>query len=173
MNLEGLDVIDNKILNVIQNNARLSYSDIAELVGLSRVAVKNRMDVMEKNGIIQGYKTIINSSKVPNGISFILDLEFIPELYQEVVEVLGRDRYLRQVYSTTGDCHLHAVGFAPNTKTLESHVNYLYRNTKGIRKLGWQILMSTIKNLDGGVEYERKQEDINQYGESSVERNNN
>ena len=165
MNLEGIDVIDNKILKVLQNNARLSYSDIADLVGLSRVAVKNRMDVMEKNGIIQGYKTIINSSKVPNGISFILDLEVIPESYQEVVEVLGRDRYLRQVYSTTGDCRLHAVGFAPNTKTLESHVNYLYRNTKGIRKLGWHILMSTIKDLDGGVEYERKQEDINQYGE--------
>ena len=173
MNLEGIDVIDNKILKVLQNNARLSYSDIADLVGLSRVAVKNRMDVMEKNGIIQGYKTIINSSKVPNGISFILDLEVIPESYQEVVEVLGRDRYLRQVYSTTGDCRLHAVGFAPNTKTLESHVNYLYRNTKGIRKLGWHILMSTIKDLDGGVEYERKQEDINKYGESSVECNNN
>lgn len=161
MNMEGLDVLDNKILEVIRNNARLSYSDIGEKVGLSRVAVKNRMEAMEKNGIIQGYRTIIDPTKVPNGIQFIIDIEAIPELYQEVVDVLGNDRNLRQVYSTTGECRIHAIGFAPNTKTLESHVNHLFRNTKGIRKLGWHLLLSTIKDIDGGVEYEGKHKEFN------------
>ena len=155
MNIEGLDALDNKILEQIRDNARLSYSDIGERVGLSRVAVKNRMEILEKKGIIQGYKTIIDPTKIPEGLQFIIDIETLPELYQEVKDVLGCDRYLRQIYATTGSCRLHAIGFAPNAKTIEVHVNYLFRNTKGIRKMEWHLLLSTIKDIDGGVEYVR------------------
>lgn len=66
MNIEGLDRFDHAILEVIKDHARMSYSEIGEKVGLSRVAVKNRMEIMEKKGIIQGYKTVIDETKVPN-----------------------------------------------------------------------------------------------------------
>lgn len=155
MNIEGLDRIDNAILNVIKENARMSYSEIGENVGLSRVAVKNRMDILEKNGIIKGYKTLIDETKLPEGVSFILDVEVIPEEYQNVAELLTRDRFLRRIYSTTGECRLHCVGFAPNNRTLESHVNHLFRSTKGIRKMNWNMLLRTIKDVDGGVDDER------------------
>jgi DNA-binding Lrp family transcriptional regulator len=161
MNVEGLDALDNKIIDVLKENARATFSEIGERVGLSRVAVKNRIEIMEQSGIIQGYKAIVNPTKVPQGIAFTIDVEAMPEMYQEVVEVLARDKFLRQVYSTTGESRLHAIGFAPNVTTLESHVNYLFKNTKGIRRLSWNLLLTTIKDVDGGVEYEREvQENI-------------
>ena len=156
MNIEGLDKMDNAILDVIKDNARMNYSDIGEKVGLSRVAVKNRMEIMEKKGIIRGYKTVIDETKAPEGISFILDVEASPEEYQNVVDVLVNDKYLRQVYRTTGPCRIHCVGFAPNSRTLDSHVNHLFRNTKGIRKLNWNMLISAIKDVDGGNDDECK-----------------
>ena len=67
MNIEGLDALDNRILEVLKNNARATFSEIGEVVGLSRVAVKNRIEVMEKNGVIQGYIAIIDKTKVPQG----------------------------------------------------------------------------------------------------------
>lgn len=168
MNIEGLDKLDNAILGVIKDNARMSYSDIGEKVGLSRVAVKNRMEIMEKKGIIQGYKTIIDETKAPEGISFILDVEAIPEEYQRVVEILVRDRFIRQIYSVTGECRIHCVGFAPNNRTLDSHVNHLFRSTKGIRKMNWNMLLRTIKDVDGGVEYDEceKSEHMESRGEA-------
>ena len=39
MFLEGLDALDQKIVQLLIENARLSYSDIGEKVGISRVAV--------------------------------------------------------------------------------------------------------------------------------------
>lgn len=66
MNIEGLEKLDNAILEVIKDNARMSYSDIGEKVGLSRVAVKNRMEILEKNGIIQGYKRRFTVVETPN-----------------------------------------------------------------------------------------------------------
>ena len=158
MNTEGLDKLDYAILDVIKENARKNYSDIGDIVGLSRVAVKNRMGAMEKAGIIKGYKTVVDETRAPEGISFVLDVEVIPEEYENVVENLASDRYLRQIYSTTGECRIHCVGFAPNQRTLEAHVNHLYIRTKGIRKMSWHMLLSTIKDVDGGVEYVRYQE---------------
>ena len=155
MSVLGLDVLDNMILNVIKDNARMSYSEIGEKVGVSRVSVKKRMDAMEEKGIIQGYKTVVKTNKLPEGISFIVDVETFPEEFQNVLETLSEDMLLRQIYTTTGDCRIHAIGMAPNASTLESRVNYLFRNTKGIKKLGWHMLLSTIKDVDGGVMYER------------------
>ena len=156
MYIAGLDKLDNKILSALENNARATYSEIGELVGLSRVAVKNRMEVMEKNGIIQGYKTVVNPTKVPGGVRFFVDVEAVPELYKEVVDALGQDCFLRQVYTTTGECRLHAIGFAPNITTMEAHVKLLFNQTKGIRKMSYHLLLSTIKDVDGGIAYERE-----------------
>ena len=125
MYIEGLDEKDNKILEVLKDNARATYSEIGEVVGLSRVAVKNRIEILENNGIIRGYKTVINPTKVPQGISFTIDVEAEPSMYRTVVDALVADKYLHQVYTTTGTCRLHAVGFAPNVTTLQSHVNAL------------------------------------------------
>ena len=53
MYIEGLDVLDNMILNVIKNNARMSYSEIGEKVGVSRVSVKKRMETMEQKTAVR------------------------------------------------------------------------------------------------------------------------
>ena len=54
MQIEGIDEIDNKILEIIKDNARLTYKEIGEKVGISRVSVKTRMDVLQEKGIIKG-----------------------------------------------------------------------------------------------------------------------
>lgn len=60
MYLKGLDELDRKIVALLTENARMSYSDIGEAVGVSRVAVRARIDALEKRGVIEGYTTIIN-----------------------------------------------------------------------------------------------------------------
>ena len=156
MNVEGLDLLDNKILDVLKDNARVSYSEIGDIVGLSRVAVKNRIEAMEQTGVIQGYQTIINPTNVPQGVKFVIDVETYPESFQNVVDELATDELLRQIYTTTGDCRLHAIGFAQNLTKMQEYVNHLYISTKGIRKMSCHILVATIKDVDGGVEYERE-----------------
>ena len=40
MTSEGLDKVDKQILKILEKDARLSYSEIGDKVGLSRVSVK-------------------------------------------------------------------------------------------------------------------------------------
>ena len=52
MFLDGLDQLDQNIIQLLMKNARMSYSEIGERVGISRVAVKMRIQALEKKGII-------------------------------------------------------------------------------------------------------------------------
>ena len=64
MFLDGLDLLDQKILALLIQNARYSYSELGEKVGLSRVAVRTRIEALEKRGVIEEYTTIINPQKI-------------------------------------------------------------------------------------------------------------
>ena len=143
-----MDKIDHAILEIIKDNARMSYSEIGKAVGLSRVAVKKRMDAMEESGVIRGYRAVIDEEKVLEGIRYTIDIEVIPEHYREVVTVLRADRKLEEIYSTTGECRIHCIGRSANPTTMDAHVNYLFNHTKGIRKISWHILLSDLRKTE-------------------------
>ena len=60
MQLE-LDDFDNKIIQALTSNARLSVSDLSRHATLSRNAVTPRMNKLEKSGVIEGYKVILEA----------------------------------------------------------------------------------------------------------------
>ena len=159
MHIDGLDELDNKILEALQENARMSFSDIGEKVGLSRVSVKNRMEAMEKKGVIKGYQIVVDPKKAQEGTRFFLDLSTLPDYYEEIVAYLAQTKYVRQIYSVSGECSIHAEGIAPDARNLEVFSNTVYRAAKkGIRSLKLYTLLSTIMDIDGGIEYVRYQE---------------
>ncbi len=157
MQIEDLDKLDNDILTLIKDHARMTYSEIGAQVGLSRVAVKNRMQAMEEKGIIRGYRTEINETASSNGIIFFLDLEVETGAFEDVVEQLAASKEIREIYSVAGNARIHAKGFAPNSKQMQYFSRELYRSAKSIRRLECIPVLSTIKDENGGVEYVRYQ----------------
>ena len=79
MFLDGLDELDQKIVQLLIKNARISYSELGEQVGISRVAVKMRVQALEKHGIIEEYTTIVNPQKISGAVSCYFEMEFLPE----------------------------------------------------------------------------------------------
>ena len=75
MYLDGLDGLDQKIVRLLIENARISYSDIGEKVGISRVAVKTRIQALEQRGIIEEYTTVINPQKISGAVSCYFEME--------------------------------------------------------------------------------------------------
>lgn len=58
-----LDVKDKKILSILSANSRIPLTQLSKKVALSRDAVNYRIKNYEKNGIIQGYRTMVDMSK--------------------------------------------------------------------------------------------------------------
>ncbi len=154
MHIEGLDELDNKILDIIVNDARLSYSEIGEKAGVSRVCVKNRMTALEQKGVIKGYKTVIDSeAAVDAGIKFFLDVEVLHQDFEPILAYLASEKSIRELYTTTGDDHIHGVGFTTNQANFRNLKRRL-DNEKSIRKISFHVILSTVKDVDGGVDYD-------------------
>ena len=154
----GLDVIDSRIVTMLRENARLTWSQIGAAVGLSRVAVRSRVERLEKAGVIRGYHADVQSGDVPGGIRFTLDIETDPGCFADIIEILAAERMLQEIYGTSGHSHIHAVGTAPDSKTLGVYAGELYRTVKGIKEICWQILVITYKHTGKGVDYVQSQE---------------
>lgn len=98
-----LDEYDMKILDLLSENSRMSYSEIAKVLGLTRQTVKSRIERLEKEGIIEKY-TIKISPVIDTRKTFFLLIESdeVPEDFSEVYRV-GRSRYLVKAFIATPD----------------------------------------------------------------------
>src|SRR4051794_33068596 len=71
MDRASLDQIDQSILAELTRNARISHAELASKVLLSRNAVRQRIDRMERKGFIQGY-TIVSGPPGQGPVSAFL-----------------------------------------------------------------------------------------------------
>ena len=59
-----IDKKDLRIIRLISGNGRFNYLDIAQKTGLNIKTVQKRIKELEKNGVIQGYTTFINTERI-------------------------------------------------------------------------------------------------------------
>ena len=64
MFLEGLDELDQKIVQLLIENARMSYSELGQKTGVSRVAAKLRVQALEQRGVDVRVQTAIEMNKI-------------------------------------------------------------------------------------------------------------
>ena len=97
-----IDETDKEILNILQDDARTSFRIVAQKLGVSESTVYMRVKKMEKNGVITGYRTVIDSRKVgKNLLAFVL-VRAKPTLYIEVLDALKEIDEIYEVYDVTG-----------------------------------------------------------------------
>ena len=78
-----MDKTDLKILDLLKGNARMSFQDIGNAIGMTRVAAKKRVKKLEDEGIIRGYNTCIYRE---DEITMFIDIVTVPEKYEEVLD---------------------------------------------------------------------------------------
>ena len=67
-----LDIIDRKILSILQEDATTALSEIAERVGLSQTPCWKRIKRLEREGVIERRVTILNRERLGLGVTVIV-----------------------------------------------------------------------------------------------------
>ena len=149
MYLSGLDELDQKILQLLIENARYSYSEIGERVGVSRVAVKTHINSMEERGLIEEYTAVINPQRLGSAISCYFEIETAPETFGAVTEQLCACSTVTQVYRVTGSCRLHVHAVAAGQTELEAFMAETIDKLPGITSVRTNVILSRIKDIKG------------------------
>ncbi len=149
MFLSGLDELDQKILALLVENARYSYSEIGEKLGYSRVAIKNHVDALEKRGVIEGYTTIINPQKLGSAVSCYFEIETQPETFTQVAGQLQACPIVTQIYRTTGNCRLHVHAVAASPAELDRFLQETMDPLPGVASVSTNMILSRMKDIKG------------------------
>ncbi|RHO84495.1 Lrp/AsnC family transcriptional regulator [Clostridiaceae bacterium AF42-6] len=149
MFLDGLDDLDQKIIRCLIQNARMPYSEIGQQVGISRVAVKMRVQALEKKGIIEEYTTIINPQKISGAISCYFEIETVPDTLEEVISILEKNDTVTQIYRVTGKSRLHVHAVSPSQEELEQLLHGTMDHLPGVLECSTNIILSRVKDIKG------------------------
>lgn len=149
MYLNGLDELDQKIIQLLVKNARMSYSDIGEKIGISRVAVKARIQALENKGIIEEYTTIINPQKINGAVSCYFEIETKPDSFKEVTDILNKNNIVTQIYRVTGRDKLHIHAVASSNEEMERFLHDVIDTLPGVLSCSCNIILSRVKDIKG------------------------
>ena len=149
MFLSGLDDTDRRIVELLIHNARMSYSDLGEAVGLSRVAVKARIRALEERGVIEEYTTIVNPQRISGAVSCYFEIEVEPAWFPRVVDTLRDNETVTQIYRVTGCSKLHAHAVAASQAEMEQLVSEVIDPLPGVLRCSCNMILSRIKDIKG------------------------
>ncbi len=139
-----INEIDTKILNIIQQDARISNAEIARQVGLAPSAVLERIRKLEERGVIRGYAAEIDAAQVGYGLTAFV---FVRTSFcgSTVGEALAQIPEVLEVHDVAGeDCYLLKVR-AKNTDELGQFFREKLKNLPEIISTKTTIVLQTIK----------------------------
>ncbi|MHA1583320.1 MAG: Lrp/AsnC family transcriptional regulator [Candidatus Baldrarchaeia archaeon] len=130
-----LDEIDLKIIEILQNNARTSFREIAKMLKISPQTVSNRVAKLIKEGIILSFITITNPMKLKKGILAFIEVNVKPGQSERVAREITNLKDGVIVFETIGTHDLILYGFFKDHKDLANFVNNQLGKIKEVDKV--------------------------------------
>ncbi|WP_297062382.1 Lrp/AsnC family transcriptional regulator [Thermococcus sp.] len=143
---DKITAIDLRILKLLAKNARLTYKELAELLGTTRQRISRRMNRLEQNGIVLKY-TVIPNYDALGYIHVILGVTVRPDVdVGEVIATLKEDDNVKIIQRALGSHNLvlHIIG-PKDMRELEKIITSITKKIPGIEHLDITFVTETVK----------------------------
>lgn len=120
----NIDKLDRAILNILMQDARTPYLEIARSCNVSGATVHLRIQKLEKTGIIRGSRLMVDPTKLGVGICAFLGIYLDQgSHFKEVVEQLKGIQEIVECHYTTGIYSIFAKIYCRDTAHLREVLN--------------------------------------------------
>lgn len=140
-----LDTTDFQILEILQTDGRITYSDLAEKVGLSRAAVRDRIDSMKERGVIHGFTAIIDAKAYEKFASVFMDVETEPRKLDDVAKQLMELPEVAIVSQHTGQVGLHVHAYLDSVEKVSKYLEENIYPIDGVKAVHFELLVHQYK----------------------------
>ena len=108
-----LDDLDHRILNLLLRDGRVPASQIAETVGLSRPAVAERIEKLERNGVVRGTTVVVDPGAMGDHVTAFVSARgpgLVSQKARKAFDVLLQRAEVLEAHTVAGDdCYLLKV----------------------------------------------------------------
>ena len=99
----AVDATNRRLLEELQADARLTMAELGRRVGLSAPAVTERVQRMEQEGVIEGYRTRLSPRALGYSLSAILRVRPAPRELRKVADIARETTEVVECHRITGD----------------------------------------------------------------------
>ena len=100
------DLINEKIINVLLNNSRITINELSKQVNLSAPAVRERVNKLEDQGIIKGYTINIDYKELGYDVEILIELTIKNNRYKDFKEFISKQDNVEFCYRVSGEACL-------------------------------------------------------------------
>ncbi len=144
----GLDAIDRRILDRLQENGRVSNVELANDVGISSSPCWRRVRELEKRGVISGYVALVDAAAVglPVSVFVQVTLERQIEAALETFEAAVKERpEVMECYLMTGDADYLLRVVVSDLPTYEAFLKDHLTRIPGIANIKSSFALNQVK----------------------------
>lgn len=140
-----IDEIDLRLLELLQDNGRISQHDLAVDVGLSSPAVGERLRKLEERGVIRRFTAVLDPKRLGRDVTAFIAVAMNGSVhYDEFRRRVGEHPEVLECHSITGQgSHLLKIR-TDSTSTLEGLLAAI-QSWPGVQWTTTSIVLSTIK----------------------------
>ena len=151
----------NKILEILENDARITPEKIAVMTGLTLEEVNKAIAEMEEENIILGYKPIINEDKVATDkVTALIELKVTPsagEGFDAIASRIYCYEQVRHLYLMSGAYDLAVFVEGKNIKEVAMFVSEHLAQMDSVLSTSTHFMLKTYKRE--GIVFENNKTD--------------
>ena len=143
-----IDAIDHAILDELRSNARLSWRELGERVGLGPTATADRVRRLEQLGVLRGYHAEVDLSALGMGLRAITELRLTPEAsYDEFEERLRAAPEVLGAFHVTGALDYVLLLACPDVASLDRLLSS-WKPNGGVFESSTRIILRDVEMFD-------------------------
>ncbi len=133
---------DEHLISLLRENARLSVSEIARRLSVSRTAAQMRLEKLERNGVITGYSVRLSANILKGQVRALVMIKSPPANRTKIENALSEIPQLTTLYSISGAFDLSAVISAASVADLDAVIDEIGR-LDGVDDTMSSVILST------------------------------
>jgi DNA-binding Lrp family transcriptional regulator len=155
-----LDPVDIRILELLLQNGRLSYRELAKRVGVTTPTVSSKVEHLTDMGLIEGY-TIAIDPEMLDQMTVLLTIECKPSDLQTVLDGMDVREEVRELYAVDGT-RVHAKVTVEDQAHLNAFLDGLGKIPQ-ITSYNYQTVTRTVKEVPRAMLHDRQNVVVNCY----------
>ena len=143
-----LDMIDRKLLDLVQRDADLGAEALGERIGLSASAVLRRLKRMKADGTILANVALVDPARIGKPTFFVVALEIErerPELMSRLRQWLNGEDQVQQAFYVTGSADFILIVTAQDVEAYDALMSRLMTDNPNVRRFTTNVALGVNK----------------------------
>jgi DNA-binding Lrp family transcriptional regulator len=140
----NVDFTDRHILNLLQDDCRLSFNKVASKADISVGTAYNRIKNLETRGFVKGYTARIDSAKMGYSLTAVIFVQTEGEHLPEVEKEIAEAKNVIAVYDVTGDFDATVIAKFKDRDDLNKFIKHL-ASMPHVKRTITNVSLNTVK----------------------------